>query len=407
MHILEKITDQEVWWSFLEDRIKGGHLAAGEAKELEKFIEAKEYLPVVTVLSRKGPLPVPYKKMISKMRSGKKRTVYLFDKPENQVFKLISWLLQEYDGLFTDNLYSFRKNRGVRQAVRAITSVDGIDGMWSLRLDIHDYFNSVDVALLLPMLKRIFAQDPDFFRFLCRLLENSTVLWEGRLIQESKGIMAGVPISSFLANVYLMEMDRYFQESGVIYARYSDDVILFAREKEELEEYAGYIRSQLEQLHLCLNESKTRVAGPHEAWSFLGIAYRDGEVDLADSSVEKLKGKMKRKARALYRWKKKKKATDERALRCYFRYFNRKLFDNPIHSELTWCRWFFPLINTDESLRELDRYMISCARYLASGHYSKSGYSLRYQTLKEYGFRSLVHAYYGRTEGEEKNGRKK
>lgn len=46
--------------------------------------------------------------------------------------------------------------------------------------------------------------------------------------------MAGTPMSPFLANVYLTEMDKYFEERDVLYFRYSDDIILFADSMEEL-----------------------------------------------------------------------------------------------------------------------------------------------------------------------------
>ena len=35
-------------------------------------------------------------------------------------------------------------------------------------------------------------------------------VFNGEQIEEQKGIMAGVPISSFLANYYLKDMDLYF-----------------------------------------------------------------------------------------------------------------------------------------------------------------------------------------------------
>ena len=39
--------------------------------------------------------------------------------------------------------------------------------------------------------------------------------------------MAGVPLASFFANVYLGELDRIFEKKGIPYLRYSDDIIIF------------------------------------------------------------------------------------------------------------------------------------------------------------------------------------
>ncbi|MBO4766689.1 MAG: hypothetical protein J5532_05245, partial [Lachnospiraceae bacterium] len=60
-----------------------------------------------------------------------------------------------------------------------------------------------------------------------------------------------------------------------------------------------------------------------------------------------------------------------------------------------------PVITTADSLAVLDRYMVECIRYIATGRHSKANYRLRYETIKQYGFRSLVHEYWlGREEEE-------
>ena len=107
-----------------------------------------------------------------------------------------------------------------------------------------------------------------------------------------------------------------------------------------------------------------------------------------------MKDKMRRKARKLLRWKTRKNASNERAIRAYIKNFNKKLFDNPKNNEITWCRWYFPVITTDNSLHILDEYMIENIRYIATGKHTKANYNLRYETIKEYGFKSLVHSYY-------------
>lgn len=107
----------------------------------------------------------------------------------------------------------FRSDRGVRQAIADLTGVPGIDGMYAYKADIHDYFNSVEVSGLLPLLWQVMGEtEPDLFEFLRKLLENEWVLWEGKEVRAKKGIMAGVPVSSFLANLYLREMDAFFAQ---------------------------------------------------------------------------------------------------------------------------------------------------------------------------------------------------
>lgn len=66
----------------------------------------------------------------------------------------------------------------------------------------------------------------------------------------------------------------------------------------------------------------------------------------------------------------------------------------PGSDAFTWSRWFFPNLTTAKGLAEIDACMQQYIRYAATGRHSKSNYRIRYDTLKEWGYRSLVHEYY-------------
>lgn len=393
MHNL--LNKREVWLEFLEYKLSGGHLSKEDENMLSGFIEAQSYLPLAEKIARGECFAPPKKAAISKMSSGKKRIVYTYAEDENWVLKLLTWLLQrKYDHLFANNLYSFRPRKGVRDAVKRLTRTPNIRQMWSYKVDISNYFNSVPVERLLPLLRETLEDEPEIGRFLESLLTNPLVNDHGTLIPEEKGIMAGTPISTFLANLYLAHMDHYFVDAGVLYARYSDDIIVFGTTEEEREQRAETILRFLNEAGLTVNPAKEARTAPGEMWTFLGICYRDGVIDVAPASVEKLKAKMRRKARALVRWKARKGATGINAAKAFIRVFNRKLFENPVEHELTWARWYFPLINTVESLKIIDEYSQSCIRYLATGKHTKAAYNFRYEQMKELGYVSLVNRYY-------------
>ena len=329
------------------------------------------------------------------MHSHKKRTVYVYSDVENRILKLLTFLLQrKYDHLFAPNLYSFRRYKGVRDAVTTLIRTPNIRKMWSYKVDISNYFNSVPVHSLLPILQDALEDEPEVYRFLHSLLENPLVNDYGQLVSEEKGIMAGTPVSTFLANLYLAHVDHYFSDAGVLYARYSDDIILFSPTREALEENVRILHDFLARAGLSINPAKEAWTAPGEMWVFLGICYLDGVVDVAPASVEKLKGKMRRKARALMRWKDRKGKTSIQATRAFIKAFNKKLFENPVEHELTWARWYFPLITTADSLKEIDNYCQSCIRYLATGKHTKAAYNFRYEEMKQLGYISLVNQYY-------------
>lgn len=393
--MLNALKDPAVWRQFQAYKLSGGHMGKEAAEALEALISTEGYLPVVEGICRGDEFAPPRKSELSKLHSDKKRVVYTYPETENWVLKLLTYLLQRtYDRLFADNLYSFRPCKGVHDAVERLTRHRSMEKLWCYKVDIRNYFNSVPVEKLLPILQAALEQQPAVYAFLERLLQNPLVEDNGRLIPEEKGIMAGTPISAFLANLYLSHVDRYFAQAGILYARYSDDIILFCESKEALDEAVAQLHLFLREAGLSINPDKETCTAPGQMWTFLGICYQAGTVDVAPASVEKLKAKMRRKARALHRWKARKGATGPQAAKAFIRVFNKKLFENTAEHELTWALWYFPIINTTRSLQLLDSYSQSCIRFLATGKHNKSAYDFRYDQMKELGYISLVNRYY-------------
>ena len=393
MSIIELLMCENTWEEFLEYKVDGGHLSKQQEARLAEYIQNKEYIPVVEGILRKEDFPIPTMKCINKKNSNKKRTVFLFDEKENFVLKAMMFLLYKYDHLFSPNLYSFRRNISVKTAIANITKRN-IGSMYGYKVDIHDYFNSVDTYIVTKILRDNIKDDDLLVDFICSLISSTKAYFNEDIIDCRKGIMAGVPISGFLANLYLAELDNLFHQQNILYARYSDDIIVFGTTKEDISKHKSSIHQFLHDRKLTINESKEFEILPNEKLDFLGFSFQDNKVDLSDVALQKMKDKMRRKARALLRWKIRKKASPDRAIRAYIRYFNKKLFENPKDNEITWCRWYFPIITTDESLHILDSYMLQNIRYIATGKYTKANYNLRYDTIKEYGFKSLVHSYY-------------
>ncbi|MBQ6671426.1 MAG: group II intron reverse transcriptase domain-containing protein [Firmicutes bacterium] len=394
MSMLQQLADDKCWQRFCE--YKSSLISGSEdAKELRRFAEEQAYLPVCEKIFAGEPFPCPKKTVISKMSTQKKRVVYTYPRNENSVAKLLTYLLlRKYDHFFSGGLYSFRPGRTAKDAVRKLAAFPGISGMHAYKVDISNYFNSVPVDRLLPMLQEITADDPELFAFLKKLLKDPRAYDHGQIIEEEKGIMAGTPLSAFYANIYLTDLDACFAEKGVPYARYSDDIIVFGMDEAERDAFADEIKSFLAAKGLSVNPSKEERFSPQTGWNFLGFSCRGGVIDIAPATLKKLKQKMRRKARALARWRDRKGATGENAAVAFVRAFNRKLLDSPEGTELSWSHWFFSVINTADTLREIDRYAQDCIRFIVSGTRTKRRYDIRYEDMKAIGYRSLVHEYY-------------
>lgn len=394
--MLACLQDPDLWQEFFNYKQSLQLLTKREEAALQTFLDEKRYLPIASgIAAGTYVFSCPERKALNKLGSAKKRIVYTYTGNETLVLKLLAFLLHRYDSELSPNCYAFRQHIGPRRAFADVLSNPALSQLCSFKSDITNYFNSIDITLLEPILRRVIP-DEKLVDFLLRLLQDDRALWQGEVIHEKKGVMAGTPIAPFLANLYLMEMDAYFHRQGVCYARYSDDIILFDAAEQMPAHIAAY-RGFLEKYRLQTNPAKEQFTHPGEAWTFLGFSYDSGRIDISAVAVKKLMGKIRRAARSLRRWMLAKEADPERALRAFNKKFNRKFYAAQLGRELCWARWFFPLINSTDALHRIDSYMQECQRFLVTGRHNKANYDkVPYETLKRCGYRPLVSAYYQR-----------
>ena len=365
-----------------------------EEKELTDFVKQKKYNPLVSQIYQGSyTFCIPKKSLINKSNSQKKRVIYSFNQDENIILKLLVYILKEYDSSFSKNCYAFRTGMTVKKAFYDLVKIKDIDKYYAYKLDIKNYFNSIDVDILLPILKE-FLNDEKIYELFEKILKADLCIHNDRILIEKRGAMAGTPFSTFLANVYLHSLDKYFEENNLIYARYSDDIIVFSKSLDELQSQINFIHNELKKFNLDINNEKEFLFYPNTSWNFLGFKYKNKEIDLSEITLKKIKAKIRRKARAIYRWKIQKNKTTEHAIKVMLRVFNNKFYREKNTKDLTWSKWFFPVITTHKSLKIIDEYFISYLRYLSTGRFTKKNFNITYEKLKSLGFRSLVHEYY-------------
>ena len=392
--IITQLTRQDVWEEFLAYRLLKGRFNWHEFKEADSFVEREDYLPLAQKIVQGAGLGIPQKKIINKMGTGKKRVVYSFAPDEMVILKLIAFKLYDYDAYFAPNCYAFRRGIKASDAIYSIRRAIGGRKMWAYKLDIHDYFNSISIDILLPMLADMMADDLPLYRFFEKMLTDNKAGYNGETILESHGVMAGTPTAPFLADVYLKEVDQYFHDAHVIYARYSDDIILFAPDRETLEAYKSKMAEFLRKYRLEINPDKEKIYSPDEAYEFLGFKCHGRDIDISEATKKKMKGKIRRATKSMMRWRIRNHMEPEKAMKGLINHFNRVFFENDDTETLTWSRWFFPVINQTDGLREIDHYLQQNIRYLSTGKHNKNNYKTDYARLKQLGYRSLVNEYY-------------
>lgn len=395
MMISEELASEECWNEFYEYRAVTRHMPASERRDLRSFIDEKRYLPYAEALSSCAlELPEPARREISKNSGPGKRVVYLYEGDDLIFLKMLAYRLSvKYDSLLRSNCYAFRRDTGACDAVRRIRNDSDIRRLFGLKTDLHDYFNSIPPESLMEKLSFLGKEDGDVYEFLRKMLIPADLQCK-KTGSVHRGVMAGTPTSAFLANVYLSDLDAYFEKENVRYFRYSDDILIFAEDRDALHRLEAELDERISGAGLCFNASKRMEISPGEAFVFLGFSFSEGRVGMSEHSISKIKGRIRRKARALRRWAEKKNLPGDRAAKGFIGAMNRKFFDDGEEGEFSWSRWFFPNLTSGDDLKEIDEYMRKYARFCVTGRHYKGNYRISYETLKEWGFRSLVAEYY-------------
>ena len=389
--ILEDAKNPEKWKEFL---VYKKEKQQKDCQTLGGFIKEQRYLPLCA-LWEKGQFPQSFarKYLISKSGQQKKRTVYSYPEDEGIFLKFIAFQMYRYEGRFSDNCYAFRRTLGVKDAVRKLAFLSGCERWYCLKTDISDYFRSIHVEILLEKLRFLKAEDSRLYQMFERMLWEERTEYQGRILSEQKGAMAGVPTSAFFANLYLQQVDEYFEQRGILYFRYSDDILLLADTLEELHLLKDELYDRLQKLGLQVNREKEKITEPEEPFEFLGFGFHHGKVDISPHVLKKMRAKIRRKARALRRWQQKKKLSPDKGAIGLIRALNRKFYGKE-DDVFSWERWYFPLLNVDDGLRQIDLVVQEYIRYTVTGKHYKGNYRISYEQLKKWGYRSLVNAYW-------------
>ena len=158
--------------------------------------------------------------------------------------------------------------------------------------------------------------------------------------------------------------------------------------------YKSQMADFLRKYRLEVNPDKEQIYSPDDAFEFLGFKCHARDIDISEATKQKMKGKIRRASRSLMRWKVRNHMETEKAMKGLIHHFNRVFFENDDTQTLTWSRWFFPVINKTDGLREIDHYLQQNIRYLRTGKHNKTNYKTDYAQLKQLGYRSLVNEYY-------------
>ena len=338
-------------------------------------------------------LAPPTRRRLNKA-DGRKKVVFTFAPADELLLKALNRILQSTTAADQSRLcHSFQPGRGPRTAYREVRKIRGLQRLHCLHLDVRDYFNSIPVEPLLASLPSTITDDEPLHRLLAKTLRDQRVISGSEQINDAhKGVMAGTPLAPLLSNLYLRPLDTQFDEARIPFLRYADDMVVFGSE-EDVKRYGLDIEQRLADLGLALNPRKTRLSPPGHPWEFLGLRYERGRLDLATNTVAKLRRRARRIARRARR--------REDPARQAVRRLNRRLFGvGGRPADFTWASWFFPVLSTDSTLRQIDALIQDQLRFAVTGVHTRRNFGeVSYERLRGAGYVPLVSAYHAYRRG--------
>lgn len=173
-----------------------------------------------------------------------------------------------FDKTFIHDSYACRTGKGTHAAADRYEEF-GRKNRYVLKLDIKQYFPSIDHSLLYEEIHRKIA-DQETLRLIRMILATRGDF--GLLWPSGQGIPIGNLTSQFFANVYLSRFDHWLKEEMgcKYYIRYVDDMVILSDNKHWLHNLISPISEKLASLRLTIHPQKCTVFPVTEGCDFMG-----------------------------------------------------------------------------------------------------------------------------------------
>ena len=179
-------------------------------------------------------------------------------------------LQPRWDPTFSEHSYGFRPGRSAHQAVAQAQRYVAEGYNVVVDLDLEKFFDRVQHDRLMARLASRIS-DKRVLK-LIRAFLKAGVMEDGLVNPVEEGTPQGGPLSPFLSNVVLDELDQELTRRGHRFCRYGDDCNIYVQSHRAGERVmASVSRFLTKKLRLKVNEAKSAVARPEER-QFLGFS---------------------------------------------------------------------------------------------------------------------------------------
>lgn len=325
------------------------------------------------------------------------RDIYIFNEKDSLLQRIINGILYtKFTDVIDDSVFSYVKGKRTFHAAKHIQQKIKDKNLFGVKLDISNYFLSVDHLVIVKVLTDL-IDDYDGFKLMFNLFDLNKFNYKGDEVEQFLSIMPGAAVSSFFANYILKDLDSYLVEETEAYARYSDDLIFFCKSEEELDRIVSEVTSRISKYGLSINPSKIKHVKDIDRVEFLGLEISKDEINVSDDFIKNVKSRIK----SICKRDRTRFETSSNGivdLRSTIFKINRMLYSEifipSLQHSSTRISYAFSNVTTWSKFQTLDYYVYDQLRFVYSGKHNKTLYSrLDTNEIDRLGYKSIVQMY--------------
>lgn len=193
-----------------------------------------------------------------------------------------------FENTFVDNSYAYRPNKGHTKAIRRTQNeCNKKKNSWVLRLDIDNYFDTINHHLLGARLHNIIP-DEEIVRLIMLSVQMGVVNKHLKWTDTNEGVPQGAILSPLLANFYLNPFDKFVLTLTRSYIRYADDLCLMCDSHENAQKILSQVTTYLLS-HLGLKLNPPIITELRKGFEFLGITISKSGLTVSEKKEADLK----------------------------------------------------------------------------------------------------------------------